>query len=229
MLHISSFLTSADLLEENPGISDLTPYQEPLKLIPKSVVFLVTRPQVLPKPRTKAEVESGSDSGSGGKGVGLSEAGKAVIPGASWSSVNLETQWDLLASLLIEPFVLAFMTNIAYDLALDSMHVCSSGLLASSFFQKLFASGYVQGSSFEYFSPATHNIISNISRDQELSGEEKTALEAKQKEAPASDRTIVDEVVSVFSTYVWAATCITNTWSDIDSNKDKVLARITNV
>ena len=48
-------------------------------------------------------------------------------------------------------------------------------------------------------------------------------------ESKAENEGIVDVLVSIFSNYAWTASRITNAWSEIDSAKDKVFARIINV
>lgn len=109
----------AELLDDNKGLSTLTPYEDVLQVIPKSAAFLLTRAQSPPLPRAKSPgTESDvADSDSDSKG----KQGKKVQD--FWVGISIEDQWDLMASFLVEPFLLAFLTNVCLDVALDSIHV----------------------------------------------------------------------------------------------------------
>jgi hypothetical protein len=92
------------------GLAALVPYKDELELSQKSVAVLLDTPQQLPKLKKHAEH---SDS---------SGEEKKVAEGL-WSGRDINFQWDLLASLLVEPLILAFNGHMCLDIVLDTIHV----------------------------------------------------------------------------------------------------------
>lgn len=82
--------------------------------------------------------------------------------------------------------------------------------------------------------PEMRDHIAASSSEGEKEESQSTTEAAKTTTATADQpvqqkRFIVDEIIALFSNYIWSAIRITTSWTDIDNNKDKVFARITNV
>eukprot|EP01127_Copromyxa_protea_P024644 TRINITY_DN9812_c0_g1_i1.p1 TRINITY_DN9812_c0_g1~~TRINITY_DN9812_c0_g1_i1.p1 ORF type:complete len:1549 (+),score=263.74 TRINITY_DN9812_c0_g1_i1:139-4647(+) len=185
------------LLEENKDFGNLVPHQDSLKLGPASIAFLLSRPEH--PPRRQRRVTQQGD--------------KKEIAEDPWCGVPIKVQWDLLASLLLEPLIIAFRSDFLLEFIIDSIH-------------KLFAGGYVRGDSIAFFSPPLSQVLAVLSvDDQESEEDEKVTKEDDDDDRPVFVE-VIDLLMKVFYVHAWNAI---RSPGKQDPVKDNILARVANV